>query len=626
MVADAVMAAAKRARVGDDAVAVPLARRGAGAASDSDESDEGDEGDEGAGGRAPASAEEVAEALKLPVSHEVSLGGHKKTVTTVAVDGSGARVVTGSADCTVRLYDFGAMDTSYRAFRDLVPADGQPVQAVAWAPGGERFLAATTAAKLHIFDREGGRLRTTVKGDQYISDVGNTRGHVAGVSAAMWHPVDRDYVLSASLDGTLRFWNLNGRLQFDELVCGDVIRVKSTRGGKVGVTAAAVLPTGRALLAGTDEGALVLFNVKAAGSRYLRPDATIAAAHAPGATAVTAIALAPDGVRVATRGGDGLVRLWDLRKFGEGAAALATLSDLPTLHQTANLAWSPDGSLLLGGVDSGRAGGAGAGPGGRVLAFKVAEVEAAAGAAAGGVHAAGVPASSAAAYTASLCDAPVVALAWHAGINQVAAGCGDGATRVLYNPRLSVKGALLGAKRMPKKRDMSDAVPTAFVGTILNPHALPLFRPGGGGAGGGGAGGGAGRKRRLTELAAVERPGGAAAAAAAATAAAALPGRPTAPTAVEPDFLTDHSRTFTQHFVRQHLVPDTVNLREQDPTEVLRAYAAKAATAPEAVAMRAAYATTQPRTLLAETTMEEEEAAARSERDAFLRRNVAGKS
>ena len=617
-VAAATMAAAKRARVGDDVVAVAMGRPSEDRDHDDDDDSDSDSGTDGDG--APANAEEVAVALKLPLSHEVALAGHKKTVTALAVDASGVRVVTGAADYTVRLYDFSTMDTGYKPYRELVPADGQPVQAVDWAPGGDRFVVATTAAKLHVFRADGSRVRTTALGDMYRAEVADTRGHIAAVTYAGWHPVDANYVVSSSLDGTVRLWDVaHGPLLYDELQCTTVIRVKSARGGKTGITSAAMTRTGRAVVGGTSEGALVMYDIKGAGARYLRPDATVQAAHAPGDAAVTAIVLAPDGSRLATRGTDGLVRLWDLRKF---SAPVATIAHLPTLHQTANVAWSPDGALLVAGVDGGRGGGGGASGGagvappsgglapGRLLAFQVSAVEAAEAAGTPG----GIPAASAAAYAAALCDAPVVRLAWHGGINQIAAACGDGATRVLYNPALSAKGAMLAAKRLPKKRDLSDTISVSSAGIIVAPLALPR------------GGGAAGRKRRLADLVAADKPGAAATAAAAAAAAAALPLRAAPPTtAVEPDFLTDKKLTFTQHFVQTHLVPETVNLREQDPAEVLRAYAAKAAADPEGMAMRAAYATTAPTTLLASRTLEEEEAAARSELDAFLHRNVAGR-
>lgn len=53
----------------------------------------------------------------LPVSHEVTLAGHERAVVTLDVEHSGNRVVTGSMDGTVRLYDFNGMKADLRSFR-----------------------------------------------------------------------------------------------------------------------------------------------------------------------------------------------------------------------------------------------------------------------------------------------------------------------------------------------------------------------------------------------------------------------------------------------------------------------------------------------------------------------------
>jgi len=64
-------------------------------------------------------------------------------VAALAVDPSGARVLTGSYDYTVRMYDFGGMDSRLKAFRELTPFDGHQVRALTWSPTGDMFFVAT---------------------------------------------------------------------------------------------------------------------------------------------------------------------------------------------------------------------------------------------------------------------------------------------------------------------------------------------------------------------------------------------------------------------------------------------------------------------------------------------------
>ena len=69
-----------------------------------------------------------------------------------------------------------------------------------------------------------------------------------------------------------------------------------------------------------------------------------------------------------------------------------------------------------------------------------------------------------------------------------------------------------------------------------------------------------------------------------------------------------------------------VNLREQDPAEVLRSYGEAAAADANGIAgaLRRAYADTQPQRLLSGKTFEQEEAEAKSAVADELRMNLAG--
>ena len=59
-----------------------------------------------------------------------SLAGHTKAVTALHLDASGARLLSGSHDYQLRMFDFGGMKADLRSFRSLEPAEGHPVVAV----------------------------------------------------------------------------------------------------------------------------------------------------------------------------------------------------------------------------------------------------------------------------------------------------------------------------------------------------------------------------------------------------------------------------------------------------------------------------------------------------------------
>ena len=79
----------------------------------------------------------------------------------------------------------------------------------------------------------------------YVVDQAKTSGHTAAVTGVAWHPLERDIVLSSSNDGSARLWNLNGKTQFQMLVCEKVFQPKSIKGQRTNVTCIAYHPGGR---------------------------------------------------------------------------------------------------------------------------------------------------------------------------------------------------------------------------------------------------------------------------------------------------------------------------------------------------------------------------------------------
>eukprot|EP00955_Chlamydomonas_euryale_P115990 366390-Chlamydomonas_euryale.AAC.39 len=84
----------------------------------------------------------------LPVTYEATLGGHERTVSTLDLDHTGSRLLTGGLDYKVRIFDFNGMKADMRSFRELEPQEGHPVVAVSWSPTGDQFIAITGSPKV----------------------------------------------------------------------------------------------------------------------------------------------------------------------------------------------------------------------------------------------------------------------------------------------------------------------------------------------------------------------------------------------------------------------------------------------------------------------------------------------
>lgn len=66
--------------------------------------------------------EDDDDAPEFPITHEINLADHTKVVSALALDPSGARIVSGSHDYDCKLWDFGGMDMRCKPFKSWEPA------------------------------------------------------------------------------------------------------------------------------------------------------------------------------------------------------------------------------------------------------------------------------------------------------------------------------------------------------------------------------------------------------------------------------------------------------------------------------------------------------------------------
>ena len=95
----------------------------------------------------------------------------------------GTRLVTGSVDYDVKLWDFAGMNSSLQSFRSLRPCECHPILDLQYSITGDTILIISGTAQAKIVDRDGYEKAEFVKGDQYITDMARTKGHVVGLVA-----------------------------------------------------------------------------------------------------------------------------------------------------------------------------------------------------------------------------------------------------------------------------------------------------------------------------------------------------------------------------------------------------------------------------------------------------------
>ncbi|PPD95859.1 hypothetical protein GOBAR_DD07117 [Gossypium barbadense] len=373
-----------------------------------------------------------------PISDSERMRRRRTIVSALAIDHSGSRVLSGSFDYTVRMFDFQGMNSRLQSFRQLEPFEGHQVRNLSWSPTSDRFLCVTGSAQAKIYDRDGLTLGEFVKGDMYIRDLKNTKGHISGLTCGEWHPKTKETILTSSEDGSLR-------KKMVHLFIIQVIKPKLARPGRIPVTTCAWDREGKCIAGGIGDGSIQIWTLKPGwGSR---PDIYIEKSHSDD---ITGLRFSSDGRTLLSRSFDGSLKVWDLRQI---KAPLKVFDDLPNNYAQTNIAFSPDEQLFLTGTSIEKE----STVGGLLCFYDCSKLEL--------VQRVGISPS---------CS--VVQCAWHPRLNQIFATSGDksqGGTHVLYDPTLSERGALVCVARAPRKKSVDDFEAPLV---IHNPHALPLFR------------------------------------------------------------------------------------------------------------------------------------------------------
>ncbi|TIC29599.1 WD40 repeat-like protein [Wallemia mellicola] len=362
----------------------------------------------------------------IPSSHEVVLQDHSKAATAIDLDPAGSRLASGSHDYDIKLWDFAAMNTAFRPFRSFEGCETNHIHDLKYSINGDSILAASGQAIPRLFTRDGDEIYKWSKGDQYIKDQRQTKGHIGEINNCAWHPFDYNLFITCSADSTVRIWDVTEPREQKHVL---VFKSKE-RGTKTKVTACAYSPDGKFIVAVGYDGAMHLWST---AGNYARPNAMNDAAHTKHSW-TSSVCFTPDSKYIVTRGGDDTVKLWDVKNIKR---PVHVASNLPSLYQEVNATFSPDGKYVLTGV---------AGVRGESKAFVVVLL------------------------TETLAEVKripigkdkggcVIRTLWHSRINQIIATHSDGGIYVLYDPMSSIRGALMPLDRAPKRaRDVEDVL------------------------------------------------------------------------------------------------------------------------------------------------------------------------
>ncbi|XP_058267356.1 WD repeat-containing protein 70 isoform X2 [Hemibagrus wyckioides] len=372
---------------------------------------------------------------KIPDTHEITLQHGTKTVSALALDPSGARLITGGYDYDVKFWDFAGMDAALNAFRSLQPCECHQIKSLQYSITGDVILVVAGNAQAKVLDRDGFQVLECIKGDQYIVDMANTKGHTAMLNSGCWHPKIKEEFLTCSNDGTVRTWDLNNDKKHKS-----VFKPRSMQGKRVTPTCCTYSRDGKLIAAGCQDGTIQIWdrNLSVHTKFHCRQ------AHAVGSD-TSCLTFSYDGTTLASRGGDDTLKTWDIRNFKK---PLNVATGLCSYFPMTDCCFSPDDKLLVTGTSVKRDQGNGK------LAFFDRE-------------------SFKKVYEIEVASASVVRCLWHPKLNQIMVGTGNGLAKVYYDPVKSQRGAKLCVVKSKRKEKHAETLTQDY---IITPHALPMFR------------------------------------------------------------------------------------------------------------------------------------------------------
>ncbi|WP_158517387.1 caspase family protein [Moorena producens] len=232
------------------------------------------------------------------------LQGHTDDVTDIAFSPDGKKILSGSEDNTVRLWDTETGQLLY-----TLEGHTSFVKDIAFSSDGKQILSGSHDYTLRLWDTETGQLIHQLEGHKSsVTDIAFSR--------------DGKQILSGSDDNTLRLWDTEtGQL------------LHTLEGHKGWVHDIAFSPDGKQILSGSEDNTLRLWDTETG----------LLIHQLEGHTFVTDIAFSRDGKQILSGSPDNTLRLWDT----ETGQTLHTLEG--HTYEVTDIAFSPDGKQILSG-------------------------------------------------------------------------------------------------------------------------------------------------------------------------------------------------------------------------------------------------------------------------------------
>ncbi|KIK13405.1 hypothetical protein PISMIDRAFT_118949 [Pisolithus microcarpus 441] len=231
------------------------------------------------------------------------LKGHSDLVTSVAFSPDGDKIVSGSSDFTVRVWDA----KSGVQIGSPLKGHTSKVISVAFSPDSNRIVSGSWDETVRVWDAK--------SGDQIGSPL---KGHTSWVSSVAFS-TDGNRIVSGSCDFMVRVWDAKSRVQIGSPLKGHTRQVSSV----------AFSPDGNRIVSGSWDETVRVWDAKSGvqigspleghtswiSSVAFSPDGNrIIGSPLEGHTSwISSVAFSPDGNRIVSGSWDETVRVWDAK-------------------------------------------------------------------------------------------------------------------------------------------------------------------------------------------------------------------------------------------------------------------------------------------------------------------------
>jgi WD40 repeat protein len=252
----------------------------------------------------------------IPVSRAGSAAWH------AAFNPAGTEIVTGAGDGTASVWNV----TNHKRVGMFSEPSGNVIDNVTWSPNGKLIITSSQDGTAKIWD-------AVHFGKTPIGTLAPPHGR-GWIASTAFSP-DGRWVVTAGSDGVAWTWDVASRKPLHEIPRGTS-----------SLNSVAFSPDGESILTSSLNGTVEIWKADASSpppTVRLKPDGVTAS--------VLVAAFDKTGGEVVSSGGDGAVRVWDVKARRE----LATLNGLSGSDSISSAAFSPDGKLVVTGTYGGTA-------------------------------------------------------------------------------------------------------------------------------------------------------------------------------------------------------------------------------------------------------------------------------